>query len=564
MKKLRKFWFFKKLCFNSFIIILLLCHFNIYAQNDEKLKSISSIDTINVNYKNIVLKLTRNHDIAKQLDKIRSIVISVNRNTDYEIKNLFENPTDYLLKLKENGESLSKNTLPDLTKYYRLIIENVTAQQSIEIFNEIINSKITEVIYYTHKNMAPPPITPDFSSYQDYLSAAPVGVNAIYAWTFNGSNGENIKFCDVECAINFNHEEFTNDTITVVSSSLYPYNIYKDHGTAVCGIVFGEHNGTGINGIADKVDPYISYMCLDPSCNSWGFEQAIINATTVLGYGDVMLIELQSQHPFGAPIEIEQTVFDAILTATSNGIIVVEAAGNGANNLDDTLTFGHIFNINFRNSGAIIIGASSLNNSRIGFSSYGNRIDLFSQGEATYTSGYGDLYNNSINNNSDYTAEFGGTSGASAIIAGTVACYQGIYYAQFGSKLSPMMMRDLLYNTGTPSLNSTDKIGRKPNLAAALNVLSADYNFLNKTSPLLIYPNPINDIATIYIDDFSKYKNHSLLLVFYDLMGKEVMRIEQISENDIQLHKNEIGSGMFFYKLISDNLIICSGKIIVN
>ena len=81
--------------------------------------------------------------------------------------------------------------------------------------------------------------------------------------------------------------------------------------------------------------------------------------------GDVILLEQQSvQGPqFDpttgrglVPIEFEPEVFNAIKAATNKGIIVVESAGNGSENLDRASYDGK-FDRTKRDSGALIVGA---------------------------------------------------------------------------------------------------------------------------------------------------------------------------------------------------------------
>jgi hypothetical protein len=57
-------------------------------------------------------------------------------------------------------------------------------------------------------------------------------------------------------------------------------------------------------------------------------------------------------------MEYYQESFDVIRRAPARGIVVVEAAGNGGQNLDSTI-YGSRFFLNARNSQAILVGASS-------------------------------------------------------------------------------------------------------------------------------------------------------------------------------------------------------------
>jgi hypothetical protein len=188
--------------------------------------------------------------------------------------------------------------------------------------------------------------------------------------------------------------------------------------------------------------------------------------------GDVLLLEAQTTSSTMSgylPVEVEQATFDAIQYATSNGIVVVEAGGNGSNDLDTYKDSNGKFILNrnsndFRDSGAIMVGAasSSTPHSRSSFSNYGSRIDCYGWGDSIDTTGDG-WTGNATNT---YTTSFGGTSGASPIIAGSALIVQSwlIKHAQL---YSPSSMRSVLSNPklNTPSADpSTDRIGVMPNL----------------------------------------------------------------------------------------------------
>ncbi len=164
-------------------------------------------------------------------------------------------------------------------------------------------------------------------------------------------------------------------------------------------------------------------------------------------YGDILLLEAQEYNPADNsglwPVEIADATFDAIRLATALGIVVVEAAANGGNNLDDYKNPAGlpIFNRSskdFRESGAIVVGAASSSSSepitRLPFSNYGSRIDLYSFGENVETS----TTDSTGTVNNIYTNTFNGTSSASAIISGAALIIQGISQARFG-KPSPQL-----------------------------------------------------------------------------------------------------------------------------
>ena len=92
--------------------------------------------------------------------------------------------------------------------------------------------------------------------------------------------------------------------------------------------------------------------------------------------------------------------------------VVVEAAGNGSQNLDDAV-YGQLFNREYRDSGAIMCGATTIGGTPYDWSNNGSRVDLNGWGGSVGTCGYGDLQDD--NEDVFYTRYFSGTSSASPI-----------------------------------------------------------------------------------------------------------------------------------------------------
>ena len=182
------------------------------------------------------------------------------------------------------------------------------------------------------------------------------------------------------------------------------------------------------------------------------------------------------------PVEWFKPTYDAIVTATGNGITVIEAAGNGNQNLDgpsfSTGNGGHWPFLAQNDSGAIIVGAgaafqigSDIDRSRLAFSTYGSTVDLQGWGEQVLTTGFGNFYA-SEGANLFYTANFSGTSSASPIVAGAAALVQSKKKAFDGVPFTPAQVRQLLRDTGSPQQSgvfpSSQNIGPRPNVLAAI------------------------------------------------------------------------------------------------
>lgn len=323
-----------------------------------------------------------------------------------------------------------------------------------------------------------PITTPSFESYQGYLGPAPHGIDAPAAWRW-GMRGQGIWFADVEGGWNAKHEDLPGERITHVVGREINDPGWRSHGTAVLGEVVGRDNGKGVVGIAPDVERVFT-----ASIGSTSPANAIDSAARKLRPGDVLLIELQTTGPRGRflPMEWYDDVYDAVRAATDRGIVIIEAAGNGNEDLDHK-TYKGKFDRTKRDSGAIMIGAGGPprdgfnDREKLDFSNYGSRVDVQGWGRMVATLDYGDLQQ--CEDGSDdwrytdrhYTNRFSGTSSASPIVAGAAVLVQGLA-KQRGRVLSPRALRDLLAKTGTPQAGDTKKnIGPRPNLARAIQGL---------------------------------------------------------------------------------------------
>jgi len=224
-------------------------------------------------------------------------------------------------------------------------------------------------------------------------------------------------------------------------------------------------------------------------------------------------------------MEFYQESFDVIRRAAARGIIVVEAAGNGGQKLD-AAQYSRRFDPAFRHSGAILIGASGGggNINRNGSSNFGQRVDVQGWGDQIMTLGYGNgtggriaPWNTGVINRF-YEVRFGGTSGASPIVAGAIASIQGARRAAARELLDGSQMRMLLDQTGTPQTTPgtpedtaliAQGIGRQPNLRAALDTTlgSSGRGGFTGTGTYFIQARHSGKILDVNIDWFSGQDN---------------------------------------------------------
>jgi hypothetical protein len=355
-----------------------------------------------------------------------------------------------------------------------------------------------------------PPATTDFTPRQQYLNAAPGGIDARFAWTVKGGGGTGVRIIDIEGAWRFSHEDLLQNQGGVVAGTQSPLINWRNHGTAVVGEFGGDRNGFGITGICPDANVRaISIFGNTPP--GWGSAAAIRQAADMLNQGDIILIELHFPGPrFNFKERNDQLGYiaaewwpdnlAAIQYAISRGVIVVEAGGNGAENLDDPIydinpapphgpfpaSWRNPFKRNPIDTGAIVVGAGApppgthgnnfgADRSRLDFSNYGSLFDVQGWGREVTTCGYGDLQGG-VNEDLWYTDSFSGTSSASPIVVGALSCVQGALRASGKPLLTPARARTLLRSTGSPQQDGpngprTQRIGNRPDLRQMLKSL---------------------------------------------------------------------------------------------
>jgi subtilisin family serine protease len=430
------------------------------------------------------------------------------------LRRLFDQTEATLLDQVATVTAAAGIAVPDLSLYYTTKVAHEEASKLVE---DLAKEPLVDAVYIKPPTepaglfdndlltlpTEAPPVTPDFVANQEYLNPAPKGVDAKYAWIKPGGTGADVNIIDIEGEWRFTHEDLLLKLSGVIGGTPPNDLGWRNHGTAVAGEISADHNNMGINGIC----PDAMFGAISIFGTGQGSANAIKQAADHLNAGDIILIELHRPGPrYSFQLRDDQKGFiavewwpddfDAIKYATAKGVLVVEAAGNGAENLDDAIynnpdqgfpaDWTNPFNRSNRDSGAIIVGAGAPppgthganygpDRSRLDFSNYGALVDAQGWGREVTSTGYGDLQGGS-DENKWYTNHFSGTSSASPIVVGAMGCCQGALKAAGRSLLTPANARNLLRTTGSPQTDApgmpaTQRIGNRPNLKAMFSEL---------------------------------------------------------------------------------------------
>lgn len=486
---MKNFKLFKKIVSITIALSLVLLNFTPFINNTlvlakEEIKTrvvVKIEDNADITYEN---NIKDSKELIKQYPQLNEVL---DKYPHLEFEQLFESIEEE--QVQESNTYYSESSESDVSNLLNYYVVEVSNESQGRIIVEVLEKlDFIETAYIEGKPVQPTSVYPyDDPRYprQGYLKPAPLGIDAEYAWKLKGGDGKGITFVDVEQGWALNHEDLIEKDIKLISGV---NRMFYEHGTSVLGEVVAMDNNIGNVGITPNANAKVVSQWRTNS--KYSTADAILSAVNNMNPGDVLLLEAQTNYlgySSYLPVEVEPAVFDAIRFGIDKGIVIVEAAGNGSNDLDNfkDIHGKQVLNRNsrdFKDSGAIMVGAatSSVPHQKSKFSNYGSRIDTYGWGDSI------DTLSGTPEKPNLYTSYFNGTSGASPIVSGAAIAIQGIAKEMFGKVYSPEKLRDILSDpsTGTLSANPTnDKIGVMPNLKAILDKIIGSSDEIDKELP---------------------------------------------------------------------------------
>ena len=255
---------------------------------------------------------------------------------------LFEASEASLDRRRARVQGKGRRGVPDLNRHFRLVAPDAVERDAVLAALRplgVVDAAVAE------PRPAPAPATPSFAARQRYATSAPAGIDVTAFAGLPGGRGEHVKIVDVEYAWNTAHEELGKaaaaGALVANGTPKDPFpELNGDHGTAVLGELIATDDGAGVTGLAPDSEIGLVNAASVGACPTacWTVADAVTVAHRSMQPGDVMLLEQQfpareSRTAYG-PIELWGPVYDAVRLATQDGIIVVEAAGNGGVDLD--------------------------------------------------------------------------------------------------------------------------------------------------------------------------------------------------------------------------------------
>ncbi|MFA4973430.1 MAG: S8 family serine peptidase [bacterium] len=442
-----------------------------------------------------------------QPDPLISIEGLINSYSTVSLRQSVNVDADRLDALKAKLERVSGGQLADFNSIFK--IDAPDTADAVLVYRELKDKDGVRLLYPAQKTSPTGIIdVPDLTVHQGYLypEATHGGLNPQAAWSA-GITGAGVRVIDVEGGWNHQHEDLNIHESTApcpITSTDPECHEAIAHGTSVAGILGSLHNGHGTDGFAPDADFHLNGI----------YSTAVVD-DAIMNYldgddtdgemypGDIMMIEVQMRGAIGdemvscdadphgcIPTTTSPSNYAAVEYAIAAGITVIEGAGNGYVDLDDSATYNPSpwINLSIQDVGSIVGGASQGAGKVLHpYSNWGSRVDVFAWGNGVATAGYPYTGNPYVwsgttspvppntETNAYYTDMFGGTSAAAAMIAGSAVLVQSYAKQELVNVatrfIMPLKMREILADSGVAQSGSGGNIGMQPRIDEAMNIV---------------------------------------------------------------------------------------------
>ena len=401
---------------------------------------------------------------------------------------------EHMQRWKSHKRSGSAAT--GLVGFYAVDVDETAQEGFVEAMDALDGAVASVVVEPTYEGAGSTAIaTPEYRNDQRHLAA--IGWDEQFAADFKYPVG----YADLDVGWHLDHEALQH---LLPSARLYPELAAIPqgwHGSQVLGIISGRAK---IQGIAPNA---VLKGLLYANSAQQSMAQTILDCLgddsgDSMQYGDILLIEAEQGKDLpgaGLPIEVNPSVFRAIQLAVNQGIVVIEAAGNGHEvntvpwDLDevakdrrlasawksrDSVTTQRTLRAGsaIPDSGAIIVSGCAPDpttdtpakyEAALPYN-YGSAVDCYGWGRAVLTA----------RNLATYGAypgyeAFSGTSAASAVVTGVALLTQQMAQELLGFALSPAQLREVLrqVSCGTPVERNGQLVGILPHLERVRELL---------------------------------------------------------------------------------------------
>lgn len=409
--------------------------------------------------------------------------------------------------------------------------------------------------------------TDDLTEYQGYLwgdstfqNEPSRGINVLEAWEL-GYRGQGVHIADVQMDWDLNHEDLSYKHFPKFSKTPPGFVIdgAKQHGTNSLGIIFAENDDKGMTGIASEADGSVWDMLHEVIGGKKG--STIDSAAAALEPGDILQLELSTSidqnHGVG-PIELHKENWDAIKRAVDKGIIVIQAAGNGGENLDGP---DYAQYRSWGDNGSIIVGAGKINQERLAISTHGERVDVQAWGDTVVaTPGTyqwqgvtSEEWHHGVTFGNDesraYSFQFSGTSSALPMISGAAAVLQSWAIDSLGKRLNSREMRTLLKESGHAqnSAGLSGNIGPIPDVSRALDIL-------RKQLPSAVLPTETPQSGLVSLKGSILESQFKGSLIITDTRGRVMADLSLAKGEQLDMNSLSLVKGVYILQVRGGNV----------